>query len=210
MRMYIATTNNGKIKEISAAFSGTAVELLPLKVDFDELEDGMKNAGIKDMVLISQAKAKTAFAKIMQDGMELLPVIVDDAGIYFEKLNEAPGIDSKSFVKEHGGIEGVKKLIEEGDRAYFQSVISYMDKDFSKPLSFVGKVEGSLSAKDDAVEIEDGLPFNHVFIPDGYDNFVYQIPLGERAKFGHRFRAAEELKKYITKIEGAELKIKMK
>lgn len=209
-KIYIGTTNEGKIKEIKAAFANEEIELVPLAVDFDKLEDDLKETGTRDMAEISKAKARVAFQDILEKGGEILPVIVDDAGIYFEKLGDAPGIDSKSFVKEHGGIEGVKKLIAEGDRAYFQSVISYMDQSLSEPISFVGKVEGKLSAKDDAMEIEGGLPFNHVFIPDGYDEFVYKIPLEERANFGHRFKAAALLNEYLNKEIGKEIKLKIK
>lgn len=209
-KIYIGTTNEGKIKEIRAAFTDTDVELLPLEVDFDELEEKMKEEGVRDMMLISKAKAKAAFESIKQQGKELHPVIVDDAGIYFEKLGDEPGIDTKSFVKKNGGIEGVKKLISQGDRAYFQSVISYIDAGFSEPKSFIGKVEGHLSPNDNAVEIEGGLPFNHVFIPDGYDEFMYKIPLEERAKFSHRFKAAALLKEHLSDESGNEMKLKMK
>jgi non-canonical purine NTP pyrophosphatase (RdgB/HAM1 family) len=204
--MYIATTNEGKIKEIKVAFENEDVQLIPLEIDFDEVEDGLKQKGIRDMVIISKAKAIAAFEFLKQKGKELLPVIVDDAGIFFEKLGDAPGIDSKSFVKNHGGIEGVKKLIKEGDRAYFQSVLSYMEGDLIEPKSFVGKIEGHLSSIDITTEIESGLPFNHVFIPDGHDEFMYKIPLGVRAKFNHRFKAAEQLKKFLKESENAGLK----
>jgi non-canonical purine NTP pyrophosphatase (RdgB/HAM1 family) len=208
-RMYIATTNKGKIKEISAAFRNHDFELIPLEIDFDELEDGMKKDGVRDMVLISKEKAKSAFEFLKQNNKELFPVIVDDAGIYFEKLGDQPGVDTKSFFRSQGGINGIKKVIKEGDRAYFQSVISIMNSSLSEPKSFVGKVEGKLSLNDSATEIEDGLPFNHVFIPDGYDDFMYKISLEEREKFNHRFKAVALLKEYLQE-EKNEMRIKMR
>jgi len=210
-KIYIGTSNEGKIKEIMAAFGDNEVEFLPLEVDFDELEDQMKQQGIRDMATISRAKAKTAFEFLKKNKMEPHSIIVDDAGIYFEKLGDEPGIDTKNFVKRHGGIEGVKKAIKEGDRAYFQNVISYMDDELSDPKSFVGKMEGRLSPRDDKAEIENGMPFNHVFIPDGYNEFMYKIPLEARKKFSHRFKAAKELKAYLkgeVNEPGLEVRIK--
>lgn len=209
MKIYIATTNAGKIKEITAAFIDTNVELIPLEADFDELENKLKEDGIRDMLKISQAKAKEAIKYIQEKNLERFPVIVDDAGIYFEKMQDAPGIETKAFVKNQGGINGVKKLIQEGDGAYFQSIISYMDESFNEPKSFVGKLEGRLSPADNEQEIEKGLPFNHIFIPVGYNKFLYQIPLEERAKFSHRFKAVEQLKECIGELN-KEFKIKMR
>jgi len=194
--MYIASTNAGKIKEISAAFADSGIELISLDVDFDELEDALKQEGITDMETISKAKARAALSVIENKKLEKLPVIVDDAGIYFEKLGNEPGIETKTFVKKHGGIEGVKKVIEEGDRAYFQSVVTYMDHVLAEPVSFVGRLYGKLSAKDTATDNEKGFPFNHLFIPDGADDFLYKIPLEQRKNFSHRFLAAGQLKNY--------------
>ncbi len=209
-KYYIATTNEGKIKEIGAAFQGEDVELLPLEINFDELEDELKKEGVRDMEIISKAKARVAFQSVVERDLEVLPVIVDDTGIYFEKLGDEPGIDTKSFVKKHGGIEGLKNNIQEGDRAFFQSVISYMDQGMVEPRSFIGRVGGRLSARDDAQEIEGGFPFNHVFIPDGRDEFLYQIPIEERKKFSHRFQAAASLKEFLLEKTEKETRVVMR
>ena len=198
-KLYIATTNQGKIKEIRAALGGS--ELIPLEIDFDDLESDLMRHGVSDMVTVSKAKAVAAFDNMKQQGLEEFPVIVDDAGIYLERLGGAPGIGTKDFVRNYGGLTGVKETVVEGESAYFQNVLSYMDGRLEKPKSFLGKVGGHLSVKDDAAEIEKGFPLNHLFIPDGYGDFMYKIPLYERLKFSHRFRAAVLLGEYLESLE---------
>ncbi len=197
MKIYIATTNEGKINEIKSAFTDTEIELISLNIDFDEIEDELKKSGATNMIVISKAKAKSAIEVIKEKRLELLPVITDDTGIYFEKLNNEPGIETKSFIKKHGGIDGVKKVIAEGDVAYFQSVLSYIDQEMAEPVSFVGRLHGRLSPKDDWSGLEKSAPFGHLFIPDGYDDFLYKISTEQRKKFHHRFLAAQQLRQYI-------------
>lgn len=180
MKIHLATTNPGKVKEFRAALEGRDIELLPTKLDIPELDTN-------DMVEVSKDKARQAFLQLKA------PVLVDDAGIYIEKYGDFPGTKTKDI-----GIEGVLPKISEGDRAYFQSVVTYMDEQLSEPVSFVGKVEGILSLKDStpSTEREAGLPFNHLFIPEGKDQFMYQIPLSERMSFNHRAKALLGFRKF--------------
>lgn len=208
MKTYIATTNEGKIKEIKSALESAGIELISLDVDFDQLEDELKKNNCRDMVEISKAKAIEVIRQISDKNLEVLPVITDDAGIYFERLGDLPGIDTKTFVKQNGGIDGIKKMINEGERAYFQNVISYFSQDMKEPATFMGRVDGKLSALDNSIEIEKGFPFNHIFKPDGDNRFMFQIPLSERVNFSHRLKAAQKLNQYLQEKVEHKLKIR--
>lgn len=189
MKVYLTTTNEGKIKEITAALVGSGIELMPTK-----LEEIMEPQ-IVSMGEISRYKAKQAYDLLLKSGIEKPAVLVDDAGIYFEKYNEFPGVMSK-YIMEGIGMDGVKNLIAEGDKAYFQAVLSYMDETMKEPVSFVGKSEGTLSLKDNNLDLEGGLPYNHLFIPTGHDKFAYQIPTEERS-YNHRMKAARMFVEFI-------------
>ncbi|MFA6100154.1 MAG: non-canonical purine NTP pyrophosphatase [Patescibacteria group bacterium] len=194
MKIYVATTNEGKLKEIRAGLDSLNAELIPLGVETDEVEEALKKEGVRDMVAISQAKAREAQKFIKEKGLEAHPVIVDDAGIYFADRIDFPGIDSKSYIKQVG-LEGAKAEIQEGSKAYFQSVVSLADGDSVE--SFVGRVNGTLSKNDTATETEKGFPFNHLFIPEGEARFLYQIPIEERKGFSHRMKALAELRDHL-------------
>ena len=198
MKVYIATSNEGKIKEIKTALGDLAIELVPVDVDLDETEDEIKKNGITEMVAISKAKATTAYQEIKSRGLEDHPIITDDSGIYIEGI-DGPGINTKKFVKEHG-IDGLKNVLTENQSAYFQSVISIMRDGLSEPESFVGRIDGHLSLKGNFDNVEKGFPFNRFFIPADRPEFMAEIPLEQRINYSHRLKAAEELKKYLAKM----------
>lgn len=180
-KIYLATTNQGKIKEFNEAFKDLDIELLSADLHLHEYQTD-------DMEAVSKHKVLQAFEQLKA------AVVVDDSGIYFEKYKNFPGVYSKP-VMDNLGFDGVKKLIEEGDRAYFQTVISYMSPDLDEPVSFIGKHYGRLSLADSQFEKEQGFPYNHLFKPDGEDRFFYQIPIVERKN--QRTRALEEFKEWL-------------
>jgi non-canonical purine NTP pyrophosphatase (RdgB/HAM1 family) len=190
MKVYLATTNEGKIKEITAALVGGGIELMPIKLD--DIIEPQSN----DMVEVSKSKARQAFELLKKSNVENPAVLVDDAGIYFEKYNEFPGVMTK-YLMDGVGIEGVKKLFTEGDRAHFQTVLSYMDETLSEPVSFIGTSEGHLSLTDNNLDLESGLPYNHLFIYDTCADFVYKMSVEERSEFNHRMRAARKFMEYV-------------
>ena len=204
MKVYVATSNEGKIKELKMALGGLAVELVPVDIDLDGVEDEIKKSGITEMVAISKAKALRAYQEIKSRGLDDYPIITDDSGIYIEGV-DGPGINTKKFVKERG-IDGLKNVLTEGAPAYFQSVISIMRDGLLEPESFVGRIDGRLSLKENFNNVEKGFPFNQFFIPADRPEFMVEIPLEQRINYSHRMKAAEELKKYLAKmLEGENL-----
>ncbi len=179
----IATTNLGKIREIQYCL-GDHFEIEPIMIDLIEPQNS-------DMIEVSKSKARQAFEMIGE------PILVDDSGIYFEKYNQFPGVYSKMLV-DGVGIKGIKCLVQDGDKAFFQTVISYMDETLKLPESFIGKSTGRLDLSDASLDLEQGFPYNHLFKPDGYDQFIYQIPMDQRMNFGNRMKAASQLKEYLT------------
>ncbi|MCL5099886.1 MAG: hypothetical protein M1158_02060 [Candidatus Marsarchaeota archaeon] len=181
-KIFVATTNEGKLKEFREAFGGSGIEIEPLSIKFNELQQD-------DLQKVSQQKALDAFGQIKK------PILVDDSGIYIDRYNNFPGTNTKQII-EGLGIEGIKRLIDEGDRAHFFTILSYMDESSDVPVTFTGEAYGRLSLKYNGGG-ETGFPFNQLFIPDGDSRFVCEIPVGERIKFSHRMKAASKFKEYI-------------
>src|SRR3972149_1427183 len=91
-KIYIATTNKGKVEEIS--------EMLKIPLEFAKLE--LDEIQSMDLEYVARKKAEEAF-KILKK-----PVIVDDVGVYFKAWNKFPG----PFVKYIHILLGNKKLLE--------------------------------------------------------------------------------------------------
>lgn len=187
IKVFVATTNEGKLKEFRAVFEGSGIALEPIEIKFNELQ-------VDDIEKISKDKAVQAF------GVSKKPIFVDDVGIYIDKYKNFPGINAKQ-VAASLGVDGIKRLIDEGDKAHFIIVLSYMDEMLESPKTFIGKTTGKLSLGFNG-QGEVGFPFNQLFVPDGESKFVCEIAIQERARFSHRMKAAEELKKYLLQKNG--------
>lgn len=184
MQLYIATTNQKKINEISAALQGLPVELVPIEIEFDEWQTD-------DMEAISRSKAAQAFEIVRQ------PVIVDDSGNYIAKYRNFPGVYAKP-VYDGIGYEGLRRLIDEGDEGYFQTVISYMDDQLQEPCSFVGRLEGTFSLTNTQwPTIDEKMPYNFIFKMKDESRFNSDLPFEEFAARNQRGMAARLLREFL-------------
>jgi len=116
--------------------------------------------------------------------------------MYFDKYNEFPGVYAKP-VYQGLGFEGLKLLIEEGDTGYFQTVISYMDKDLDEPVTFIGQWHGMLSKNNKNIPEADEMPYNYLFKPEGYEKFVNEIIDGEGVAVSQRVKAVHAFKEWF-------------
>ena len=91
-KILLATRNNGKLKEIKAAFANLPVEILSL-TDFDDLPDAVEDG--KTFEENARIKAKF-FHKLTG-----LAVIADDSGLEVDALNGLPGVKSARFAGYH-------------------------------------------------------------------------------------------------------------
>jgi non-canonical purine NTP pyrophosphatase (RdgB/HAM1 family) len=180
--IYIATGNSKKLKIISEILQDLDVQIEGVSLDLNEHQ-------VIDMEAISKDKAGQAF--------EILhaPVIVDDSGMYFEKYHEFPGVYTKP-VYEGLGFEGLKRLIDEGDAAYFQTVISYMDEDLDEPITFKGVWQGRLSKNNTDIPEHDEMPYNYLFIPKGSEMFVSEMSAQEGEVTSQRAQAVHAFKEW--------------
>jgi len=111
--LYYATSNQGKFEEVRA-FLEKHAPTITLKQYTHELVE----IQTLDQKAIACDKARQAWNALQK------PVIVDDAGIYFEKYNQFPGTLSR-YVYEGIGFEGFFKLVEPGDNASFLLTLVY-------------------------------------------------------------------------------------
>ena len=194
VRLYLATSNVGKVKEISELLAAFDVSVLPrsstLEAPVETGETLIENAILK---------ANYDFALI-----EGSAVLADDSGLFVDVLDGAPGVYSSSF----GGVEGddsrnrsalierLKQARADSSRARFRCVMAL--KGISGQIStYEGVVEGTVYPFERGLH---GFGYDSMFIPDEGDGRTFgEMERYEKSNISHRSRALAKLVEAITR-----------
>jgi XTP/dITP diphosphohydrolase len=192
MKIFLATGNVKKIKEIGKILHDFDVEILSIKdgVNIPEvIEDG-------DTFEANSAKKALEIAKYLN-----IPSIADDSGLCVEALGGDPGVYSARYSGENATDESNnEKLIKDlqgidNRNAKFVSVIT-----FAKPTgefySFRGEIEGEII---DEPRGKDGFGYDPYFYVKEYKSTLAEIP-EIKNKISHRAKALEKFKKNFSEI----------
>ena len=178
-----ASTNQYKYSEIKSILQQYNLGVTFCKLDIKEIQsDSLEEIALE--------KCRYAFSKIKS------PVIVEDDGLFIEKLNGFPGQYS-AFVFKTIGIKGILDLLRtcEDRSAYFTSIITYCNG--QKPHLFSGKTCGWI--KED--ETEGGWGFDPIFIPMKSDLTFGQLhALKRKQDFSHRSKALSKFAEWYTQL----------
>lgn len=180
-KLYYVTSNSGKFQEVHQYLAKYTpeIELEQLAFDIEEIQTD-------DQMKIAIDKAKKAWDFVKK------PLLLDDAGIYFNRYTKFPGTMSK-FVSMGIGFEGMKRIFDEGDKAYFLLYMIYIDGPDSYQI-FEGRCDGYLT-KPEFFDAHPSLPYDAYFIPNNETLTYAQIrntPLAQ--KYLYRLQA---LKKFL-------------
>lgn len=191
-KVFLATGNKKKIKEISAIFEGFDVEILSIQdgVEIPEVvEDG-------DTFEANSAKKALEISKFLE-----MPAIADDSGLCVEALDGAPGVYSARYSGENAtDATNNEKLVNElagveDRRAKFVCVIT-LAKPSGEIHSFRGEIVGEIV---DTPRGTDGFGYDPHFLVPEYDKTLAEIP-EIKNRISHRAKALEQLKKEIKEI----------
>lgn len=184
MKLVLATSNKGKVKEIKALCED--FEVIPyseLIEEFEIVEDG---DSFKENALI---KARAVF-KALND--ENLIVMADDSGISVEALGGKPGIYSARHAgKNATDKDNLYKLIQDikdknitSSPAYYTAAIAIVTKDMEYAIH--GWMYGEAINK--AIG-EGGFGYDPMFIPLGYDKTLGELDDDIKKSLSHRAKA---------------------
>ncbi|HBL98764.1 TPA: hypothetical protein DDZ86_03920 [Candidatus Dependentiae bacterium] len=153
--LYFATGNPGKFSDVKRF-----IELYAPHITLEQFSEDIPEIQSYDQKAVARAKALYAWQHLQK------PVLVDDAGIYFERYTLFPGVLTK-YVYKGLGVEGIRRLFEPGDRAYFllYFVLCYGPESFE---FFEGRREGTL-INQDTFQAPPTLPYDQFFVPTGFD-----------------------------------------
>lgn len=196
MRVVLATSNKGKVREIKELLHG--VEVFPytdLIEGFDIIEDGDT---FKENALI---KARAVY-EALADAEAI--VIADDSGISVDALDGAPGIYSARFGGENASdkdnlhmlMEAVKAKGLTSSKAHYTAAIAIVSREGESCVH--GWMYGDVITQ---ARGENGFGYDPMFIPDGFDKTLGELPSSVKVGLSHRSKALNLAKILIDQIQ---------
>ncbi len=185
MRIFFVTGNEAKFHEASLVLKEFGIELMidrghrKVEIQSDKLEDIVSNA----------------LQGICSDNPSDYFVVEDD-GLFINKLNGFPPGPYSSYVYKTIGLAGILKLMSGVDdrTAYFKSVVGLCGPRVGIKL-FSGVVYGRIAMEPRGTE--GGFGFDPIFVPDGYDKTFAELGIDIKNKLSHRARAFRALGNWI-------------
>lgn len=192
-KIIFASKNEGKAKEVRHILKGVKAEILSLndvgfKDEIPETADTFEdNAKIKVEAIYNTFK---------------LPTIADDSGIVAIQLGSEPGVYSARYAGENATdeennnklLERLKSFPEPHKGKFICAAVYYFGADF---IVAMGEIVGNIIKVPRGTN---GFGYDPLFLPDGYDKTTAELSPKIKNKISHRFRAFDQLKKYLLEL----------
>ena len=184
MKVLFATGNKNKLKEAKIILSKYPIKLV--MAEHKKIE--IQSESIEKIALYA---AKMAFRDLRK------PLVVEDDGLFISALKGFPGPYS-SYIFKTIGLKGILRLLKNihNRKAYFKSVVAYIDSRLSEPMLFKGVVHGNISSE---IRGNNGFGYDPIFIPDGYSKTFGEISIEEKTKISHRYFSFKKFAEWISK-----------
>lgn len=189
----VASTNEGKIKEIAAALQEVGVIVKSLKDVFDQ-EIDIEETGTT-FEENAYLKAKTIFDIIQ------LPVLADDSGLEVDALDKQPGIYSARFmgkdtsygIKNQYILDAVKG--KERTARFVCSMALVIPNE--PPIIIKETMEGEIHTNSVG---GNGFGYDPIFFFPPCNKTSAQMTMAEKNQYSHRGKAVQRLKKIIEEV----------
>lgn len=185
IKIVFATGNPHKLQEINDISKGLGIEFILPPADFNPIENG------ETFEENSYIKAKEA------SDLSHCISLADDSGLCVEALNGEPGIYSARYAQTPQ--KRIDKLLTNlapfGNRkAKFVCAMTLVDE-FGKVLDReIGECHGKISKQQFGTN---GFGYDPIFIPDGYDVTIAQMPESLKNTISHRSIALHKIIEFI-------------
>jgi len=191
-RILLATTNEGKIREIRALLAGLPIELVGLDV-----YRGIAAPEETGATFAENARLKALY----YSGATALPAVADDSGLEVDALQGAPGIESARF----GGVdasypEKFARLYDALHRAgsprspaRFVCALAFAEDD-RIVFEARGTVEGEIAPRPAGTG---GFGYDPIFYYSPYGCTLAEVPADRKDAVSHRGAAFRGLRMYL-------------
>lgn len=195
MKLYVASSNPGKLREYQAMAAGQPSELA-LVPNFDSLPPFDESAP----TFAENAAGKALHYSRLADA----PVMADDSGLVVPALGGAPGPKSARYAgPDASDADRVRKLLSElreknvkDRRARFVCALALAER--GRVLAVVSDVvEGVLL---DAPRGAGGFGYDPIFFFEPLAKTFAEIPRDEKNQYSHRGKACRKLLTFLTAV----------
>jgi XTP/dITP diphosphohydrolase len=188
-RVILASSNVGKLAELSALLALLGLDLTP------QQQLGIDSPPETGETFLDNALLKARYAA----GRLGLPAIADDSGIEVDALGNAPGVRSARFAREGAADEENLNMLLAQMRdvpaahrgARYRCVIAFVrgaqDED---PIIAQGSWEGSIA---EAARGAGGFGYDPIFVPVGDERTAAELAPSEKNAVSHRACALRAL-----------------
>ena len=185
MKLYVATHNQHKIREIGQILPGFEIIADDPEGIEENAPDFIGNAFVKVRAVAARHRGEWCLA--------------DDSGLEVAALGGEPGVRSARYAGEPSNTPNnnallLKNLAGVADRrANFTCAIALVDPD-GREHTAVGKCFGRIAEKPSGAE---GFGYDPLFVPDGHDRSFAELSADEKNAISHRGRALAEAVKIL-------------
>jgi len=193
-KLVLATRNRHKVREISAilAAAGADVQLIGLTgyPQAPEVEETGETLEANALLKAHSAVTYTG-----------LPAAADDTGLFVDALGGEPGARAARYSGEAATYESNnKKLLAalaavppEARAAKFACVVVFVAPG-AVPVIFRGELAGRII---EAPRGKNGFGYDPIFVPEGFDLTLAEMPRDEKNRISHRSRAFLKLAEFL-------------
>jgi len=190
MRILVATTNEGKLREYERLLSG--VPDLELET-MGALGEPVEVVEDRDTFRGNAAKKASEIAAVA--GM---PCLADDSGLEVDALGGRPGVRSARYAGEdatdaennHGLLEALRDVPEVQRTARFRCAIAVVDASGREVALVEGTCEGRIAREPKGSH---GFGYDPLFVPDGFTQTIAELGPETKDQISHRAKAAAKL-----------------
>lgn len=195
MKLLVATTNQGKLRELRQLLAPLAFDLVGL----DELDD--PPVVKEDGATFKDNAIKKALTLARFSGY---PALADDSGLSVDVLAGAPGVFSARYAGEQGDDKANNlKLVKELQRipvnqrkAHFHCCIALAWPD-GRCSTVEGRVDGLIIDQERGIN---GFGYDPLFLVPEYGKTMAELPVEIKNRISHRGRALQQLLPLIADI----------
>lgn len=207
MRLFIASANQGKIKEIQAILADESLELLSVRDDTKLAELGIALDPDFDVEETGKTFSDNAWLKAeAYSKLTGLATIADDSGLEVKALDGFPSVHSNRWfagTPHERNLALLDLLKDKADRrARFVSVICFFDPTSGEKQFFEGQITGEIALEPRGDKLE-GFGYDPLFIPEGYEQTFAEIGVKVKNTISHRRAALLKLSQYV--LQGTRL-----
>ena len=191
-KLLVATTNPGKVNEITGILDGVPIELVTLN-DLDPIEEPEETGA-------TFAENAALKARYYSKATGLVSV-ADDSGLEIDALDKAPGVHSARW---HGTdypakFQRIQQLFAErgvsGSTARFVCCVALADAD-SILFETTATVEGEIAAEPRG---SNGFGYDPIFYYPPFGCTLAELDRQKKASVSHRGKAFGALREYLLK-----------